>query len=140
MIMVRQGFHIGDRDWYVMCYYDIQTVADISEVEVALASAGCRPQAIKAAVDTLAEPDTGYTFTNYSERLTVIFIGRATSPEQMYDSMQHELKHAVEHIGEYFGVEPKSEESAYLQGEIARQMFPAAAMVVCPVCKKQHKI
>ena len=76
-----------------------------------------------------------YTFSNFDERLTLIFISRATSPEQMYDTIQHELKHATEHIGEFFGVEPQSEESAYLQGELARNMFAAASIAVCPVCK-----
>ena len=102
--MIKQGFNIGDRDWYVMAYYDIQTIGDLREVEEALT-------------------------------LTLIFISRATSPEQMYDTIQHELKHATEHIGEFFGVEPQSEESAYLQGELARKMFAAASIAVCPVCK-----
>lgn len=133
--MIKQGFNIGDRDWYVMAYYDIQTIGDLREVEEALTAARCRPQAIEAAIEVLTEPNTGYTFSNFAERLTLIFISRATSPEQMYDTIQHELKHATEHIGEFFGVEPQSEESAYLQGELARNMFAAASIAVCPVCK-----
>jgi hypothetical protein len=46
----------------------------------------------------------------------------------------HELKHCVEHISDYYGVNPKSETAAYLQGEIARNLFPAVAMAVCPKC------
>jgi hypothetical protein len=52
----------------------------------------------------------------------------------MYDTIQHELKHVVEHISEHYNVDSRSERAAYLQGEIARQMFPAAAMCVCPHC------
>ena len=133
--MIKQGFNIGDRDWYVMAYYDIQTIGDLREVEEALTAARCRRQAIEAAIEVMTEPNTGYTFSNFDERLTLIFISRATSPEQMYDTIQHELKHATEHIGEFFGVEPQSEESAYLQGELARKMFAAASIAVCPVCK-----
>ena len=40
----------------------------------------------------------------------------------MYEDAHHGLKHATEHIGEFFGVDCSGEESAYLQGEIARNM------------------
>ena len=132
--MIKQGFNIGDRDWYVMAYYDIQTIGDLSEVEKSLLAAGCREQTVRAAVDTLTEPDTGFTYTSFDKRLTLMFVGRATSAEQMYDTIQHELKHATEHIGEYFQLDPSGEKSAYLQGEIARNMFRAAALAVCPKC------
>ena len=82
--MIKQGFNIGDRDWYVMAYYDIQTIGDLREVEEALTAARCRQQAVEAAIEVLTEPNTGYTFSNFEERLTLIFISRATSPEQMY--------------------------------------------------------
>lgn len=47
------------------------------------------------------------------------------------------MKHAVEHISSYYGVDPKSETAAYLQGEIARNLFPAVAMAVCPRCHNE---
>ena len=132
--MIQQGFHIGDRDWYVMCTYDIATDYDLREVKKALDALQCSKRVARKAIRTLSKRNTGLTFTSYDERLTLIFISHATMTEQMYDTIQHELKHAVEHISEYYGVNPRSERAAYLQGEIARQMFPAAAMVVCPEC------
>ena len=69
------------------------------------------------------------TFTNYADHLSLAFIGRATSAEEMYDTIQHELKHLTEHIGGYYGLDPLGETSAYLQGEIGRSMYPAAAFV-----------
>lgn len=132
--MIKQGFDIGTRDWYIMAYYNIHTERELTEVADILRSVYCSAPAITEAVDVLSEPDHGYTFTNYDERLTLMFMSKATSAEQLYDSIQHELKHAVEHISEFYGVDPRSEESAYLQGEIARNMFGAAAMAVCPKC------
>ena len=55
--------------------------------------------------------------------------------EKKRDKSIVELKHAVEHISEYYDVCPRGEEAAYLQGEIARNMFAAAAFVVCPMCE-----
>lgn len=80
----------------------------------------------------LSEPDTGYTYTDYDGRFTLAFVARGSSPEQFYDTVQHEQKHIVEHIGTYFGVDPKSEESAYLQGEVGRMLFPSVAAIICP--------
>ena len=132
--MIKQGFNIGARDWYIMAYYNVHTERELTEVADILRSVYCNASDITKAVSVLSEPNHGYTFTNYDEHLTLMFMSKATSAEQMYDSIQHELKHAVEQISEYYGVNPKSEESAYLQGEIARNMFAAAAMAVCPKC------
>lgn len=132
--MIKQGFNIGNRDWYIMVYYNVHTDKELIEVADILRSVYCKADIISRAIEVLSEPNTGLTFTNFDEHLTLIFIGRATSAEQMYDTIQHELKHAVEHISSYFDVDPQSEKSAYLQGEIARNMFGAAAMAVCPKC------
>lgn len=132
--MIKQGFNIGTRDWYIMAYYNVRTDKELSEVADILRSVYCSASDITKAVRVLSEPNHGYTFTNFNEHLTLMFMSKATSAEQMYDSIQHELKHAVEQISEYYGVDPRSEESAYLQGEIARNMFAAAAMAVCPKC------
>lgn len=138
--MIKQGFDIGRRKWYVMCYYDIHTDKELHEVYGTLLSAGCPDDEAQRACMVLSRKNTGYTFTNFRERLTVMFIGEATSPEQMYDTIQHETKHATEHISEYYNVDPSSEESAYLQGEIARNMFIATSVLFCPHCKKLSKI
>ena len=132
--MIQQGFSVGDRDWYVMAAYDIKTRRDLEEVRKTLAAAGCEKYKVDEAISILQMWNTGFTFSNLKDHFTVVCVSKATSAEQMYDTMQHELKHVVEHISEYYGVDPASEESAYLQGEIGRQMFPVAAMLVCPKC------
>lgn len=74
-----------------------------------------------------------------SKTETVMVISHATDAEQMYDTIQHETRHAADNIGEYYGLPPRGEESAYLQGEISRKMFVAAAMSVCPKCNHRPK-
>ena len=61
-------------------------------------------------------------------------IGKADNAGQMFDTIVHEMKHLAEHVGEYYDVDPREELSAYLQGEVGRNMWPAAAMVLCPNC------
>ena len=134
--MISQGFHIGDRDWYVMCQYDVRTEKDLAEVYKALMAAGCPDYQAREACMALSRRNTGYTFTNFEDHLTIMVIGESLDPSQLYDTCQHEIKHATEHIGEFYGVDPGSEESAYLQGEIARNMFPAVSILFCPHCGK----
>ena len=133
--MVRQGFHIGERDWWVMCYYDIRNPKDFDEVEEALLSVGKEMGDVEKDLFELSGWNAGMTLTDFDGHYSLVFIGKATSPEEMYDTIQHELKHLTEHIGEYYGLDPKGEKSAYLQGELGRQMFPAAAIVICPNCR-----
>lgn len=128
--MIEQGFHIGDRDWWVMVYYDVRTPDDLRKVEGALMASGCPDNSISEAIDNLRGWNRGYTFTNFNAKASVMVMSKATSPEQMFDSIVHELKHLAEHIGEYYGVDSTSELSAYLQGEVGRKMWPAAAMAL----------
>lgn len=136
--MVRQGFSVGDDAWYIEVFYNVGQ-HDLGDVYHTLLNSGCPDYKARHACMTLSRKNSGYTFTDFRESHTLMFMSQATEPEQLYDSVQHEMKHGVEHIGEYFDVDPKSEESAYLQGEIARLMFPAVALVVCPRCRHRYK-
>lgn len=118
--MTGRSFTVGG-EWLILCMYDVSR-EDRGDVLETLLSAGCPYENANEAVSVLGEGNTGYTFTSFERRMTVMVISRCDSPEQMYDTAQHELKHATEHIGEFFGVDCSGEESAYLQGEIARNM------------------
>jgi hypothetical protein len=132
--MIEQGFHIGERDWWVMVYYNIQSERELNDAYRALLASGCDADEAQKACMVLSGINSGYTFTDFGEHVTLMFIGKADSAEEFYDTCQHEVKHAVEHISEYYKVDSRSEEAAYLQGEISRKMFPAVAMAVCPIC------
>ena len=134
--MILQEFYIGNHDWKFCVYYDVRTAGDLDDVYEKLIHSGMSKSKATEAVKTLSRYDSGYTHTDFHRHLTLMFMGKTKSAEQMYDSIQHETKHAVEHISEYYNIDPSSEESAYLQGEIARKMFPAAAIVICPQCNR----
>lgn len=71
-----------------------------------------------------------------ADRNSIIVISHASSSEQMFDTIVHEIKHLTEHISNYYGIDPKEELAAYLQGEVGRNMWCAASMVLCPICNK----
>lgn len=136
--MIKQGFHIGKRDWYVMVYYDVYP-EQLDEIGDALYASGASREMVDGALDVLRDKNTGYTFTNFRDHFTVIVISHTTSAEQAFDTIIHEIKHLVEHISSYFSVNPKDELAAYLQGEVGRNMFTAIALLVCPKCNDYKK-
>lgn len=92
--------------------------------------AGAKAQ---AALSILSQPDKGMTLTSFTDRMSILFIGRSSTPAQWFDTLIHEIKHLVEHISEYYEVNPKGEPAAYLQGEIGRQLFP---IIIQRFCRK----
>lgn len=134
--MVQTGFWLGRRDWWVMATFDIDGERDLNEVYESLLSVGVSDYRAQEICRTLSQPNNGYTYTDYDGKYTLIYASRATSAEQMFDTIEHELNHAVEHISTYYGVNPKSEEASYLAGELGRLIWPAAAWVLCPRCRE----
>jgi len=132
--MVITGFYLGNRDWWVMCHFDVSTTDDLRDVYESLLSVGSPDYKAREVCMTLSQVNKGYTLTDYAGKFSLMFVSRATDPSQMYDSIDHEKKHVVEHISNYYGVDPKSEEAAYLAGELGRLIFPAASYVLCPNC------
>ena len=120
-----------------MATLDVSTTDDLYDVYESLLSVGCPDYKAREVCMTLSRQNKGYTLTDYNAKCSLIFISRATDAAEMYDSIDHEKKHVVEHISNYYGIDPKSEESAYLAGELGRLIFPAAAYVICPVCHHQ---
>ena len=136
--MVQTGFYLGKRDWWIMANLNVATTEDLNAVYESLLSVGCPDWKAREVCMTLSQYNTGYTYTDYDGHFTLIFVSKTTSAEQMFDSILHEIKHLVEHVSSYYGLDPKEELSAYLQGEAGRQLFPAAAMVICPRCNHNH--
>ena len=70
----------------------------------------------------LGKKDSGFTYTDYNKRKSIIGISAASSQEQFLNTIVHEAKHAQSHICKYYDVEEDSEDAAYLIGYIVQQM------------------
>ena len=138
--MITQQFYIGKKDWQIRAYYDIRFMTDKDIVYGALTSCGCEENKARKALRVLSNKNTGYSFSNFSEKKSIVCASCASDFDEMFSTITHEIKHVVEHISEYYEVDPKSEEAAYLQGEISKQMYRAVAMAICPKCNcKKNK-
>lgn len=76
----------------------------------------------------------GFCYSNPPLRCTVLGVGIAESGPEVLDSMVHEIIHICQHISAEDGIDPYSEEFAYLGGDIAREVSDIVCELSCPKC------
>lgn len=76
----------------------------------------------------------GFTFSEPSLRRTVFATGKTTTGPEMLNTIVHEIVHIAQHISEEDGIDPLSEEMAYLCGDIARTVSDIVCELSCPHC------
>ena len=70
----------------------------------------------------LGEKNSGFTHTNFNEKLSIVAIGKADSKKQFLNTIVHEAKHVQSHICDYYDVPEDGEQAAYLIGYMVQKM------------------
>lgn len=71
----------------------------------------------------LGEKNTGFTYSDFNKRKSIVGISETTSKAQFLNTVMHEVKHVQSHICKYYHVDEDSEEAAYLVGYIVQKMY-----------------
>lgn len=71
----------------------------------------------------LGQKNSGFTYTNFDKKQSIVGIGKATNKAQFLNTITHEAKHIQSHICKYYNVKEDGEDAAYLIGYIVQQMF-----------------
>lgn len=98
--------------------YDLPDWYDMSEI---MATFGLTEKRTREALNVLAEYNTGMTISRDDIRMSIVFIGAATSEDQWWDTMAHEMKHVADAILSYYDVEYDGEDAAYLTGYLMQK-------------------
>ena len=98
---------------------------DLDEVGEWLKALGARPREIRQAKRLLTKLNKGLTLSYSGLRMSVMCIGDATSLEQWWDTLDHEIDHLQDAVLEYYGVKHGTEDAAWLQGYIMRLIVRA---------------
>ena len=77
------------------------------------------------------EFNSGVTFTNSDFRTSVICINKATSREELINSISHEADHVQDDICRYYNVPLDSEQAAYLIGYLVGKMYYQSRRLFC---------
>ena len=75
--------------------------------------------------------DSGFTYSNPDYRSSVVGINKATSKEELLDTVIHEIDHVQSDICDYYGIDLNSETAAYLIGDLARSFYKACSNCFC---------
>lgn len=137
--MIRQRLHIDRYGWDVTVYHAVsQYWAD--EIYRHLLSIGCSGEYAKGAYENLqrSELNTGLTYSNLRDRVSVVVIALTSSAEEYINSFCHELRHLCNHIEEGCGIDSGSEEACYLAGDLAAQMYRESHKLMCDNCRSHE--
>lgn len=112
-----------DRKWAVVVAYDYDVDREYDDLANMIESFGVSPKQTRRSLEILAAPNTGMTVTFPEVRMSLVMISRATSKDQLFNTIAHEMYHATCGIIRYYGKEMCSEDAAYTMGELMRQVI-----------------
>lgn len=137
--MKYKELYIEKYDWKILVFFDAgpagyeQIVRVLRYIET--------PEKIKYRIEQKVLGrwyDYGFTWSNLRTRETVIVLGPATTEAEFINSVEHEVRHLVDHIAELFGLEQGGEEVGYLTGEINRSLTGDIQQRLCSCGKPIH--
>lgn len=124
---VRQQFKMDKIDWAVTIYY---TVDEDQKMEIfgELMKLECDKTILDSIVKNLtnAREDTGFTYSSFKHKSSIIVIHKASSIGEFINTFEHEKNHLEMHICEALGINPYSEEAAHLSGDLAQMILEKA--------------
>ena len=121
--MIKQYIELGNNGWHIYVYYNVNAT-NITEVIRSLRLLHCQERYIAKSTRVMSTGiNTGMTYTNTKEKISLVCIGEADSDEQFVNTVIHEAKHVQSHICDYYGISEGSEKAAYLMGYIAQRMY-----------------
>ena len=138
VLMKTRTFYIEQHDWIVKAYIDT-TSEDADLILDELMSIGADMDVMRKAYKNLrsGEMNTGLTYASPWNRVTIVVVSRATSAKEYFNSIVHEIAHAGVYTCDALGIDLKSEQAAYFQGGLARDLFPCVKEFLCECCR--HK-
>lgn len=103
----------------IVCYnYDEEDKQDMWSI---MRSFNMTSQSANRAINILSNYNTGMAVSNDDIRMSAIFISKATSPSQFWDTLNHELYHVCTAIIDYYDEPYDQEGAAHLQGFLMRK-------------------
>ena len=122
--MMRREIYLPKHEWSIVCFIGYHP-HDADEICHALSDIGCNGNPLSEAYEHLTKESTdrGLTYSNLSERRSVLAIGECEADGGIINTIGHELLHVVSHICEQDGIDMLSEEPCYIMGSLCEQLF-----------------
>ena len=136
--MIRQRIYLDNYDILVHAYY-ATTQYYVEEILDRLYEIGCRGRNLRRAKENLAsgELNVGLTYYSPRHREAGMVVALTSSAAEFYNSLLHELSHLTAYIAKDDNLSFTGEVIAYLEGDLAREIFPSVQPLLCDCCR--HK-
>lgn len=134
--MIVRKIHIPEVDWNVCMYFALDTYY-VEDIMQSLCDIGCDSQRAKQAYENMMadKKNTGFTYSNYRNRESVMVVSKTTSAAQFFNTTMHEFKHLSSHIAKACGYDEDSEDIAYIVGDLAETIYPDISHLLCEKCR-----
>lgn len=76
-------------------------------------------------------PNFGLTFSSFANRESVMVIGVAESSSEYFNTIVHESFHLSKHIAQCDGIDPYSEDAAYITGDFVQRVYTEFGGQLC---------
>jgi hypothetical protein len=118
--MIHYEVYFDKYRWSVEVFI-ILSHADINSIMEAVKRAGGSKKVIDSAYANMQEDfNSGFTYSSPKYRKSIMVVNRSSSMEEFINTYNHEKNHVEMHICEELGIDPYSEEAAYLSGNMAQ--------------------
>lgn len=113
--------HYVDVDgyWGILFIYDFE-MWEMDELADILDNFGVDEEEIPKAMRVLYGINGGMAISRPDLTMSAIIIGKASSTEQFFDTLTHEIDHVQDAIDNHYYISQGGEDSAWLQGYIMR--------------------
>lgn len=130
--MIIQRIFLNKYNWKVVVLYNA-TENDIIEIKTILSEICNNKETIENSVNYIKRGayNTGFIYSNYINKASLIVIGKADSKKQLINTIAHEANHLQSHIATVFNLDEKGEEVCYLIGYIMETMFKVFNKIIC---------
>lgn len=130
--MIHFKIYLDRYEWAVEVFI-VTCEADWSKIIDSVKHLECSQTVLRKMYNLLEDSEnSGFTYTNSSRQESIMFVNKSTSMKEFINTYNHEKNHVEMHICEQLGINPYSEQAAYLSGELAEQLFIPA---VCSFLK-----
>lgn len=124
---VRQHLKMGKFDWCITIYYTVDE-AQKKDILSELQTLGCDDRTLASINGNLnrATEDTGFTYSSFDRRCSIVVIHKASSVGEFINTFEHEKNHLEMHICEALDINPYSERAAHMSGDLAQLILEQA--------------
>lgn len=136
--MKKERIRLFSWDWTIYVFISCGRYR-VHDIITKLISLGCEGRNLSKAYRNLIseKADTGLTYSNKTKRASVMVVGYASSAEEFFNSLLHEMRHVEEHIATADGIDPYGEDVAYLIGDLSQAIYPLIKHFLCDCCRNK---